>query len=75
MWGGAEGFASNTVRFFELGSQHKETIEEMPVDMNVTAMLSEESASSVARQSEIEANDSVDFEAFMRQYRTRNSLS
>jgi glutamate--cysteine ligase len=59
----------------QISRQHRETIDEMPVDKAVMHTLMAESKSSVVKQAELEANDSVDFETFMRLYRTRNSVS
>lgn len=59
----------------EISRQHRETIEKMDVDTAVMDTLTSESKSSVDRQAQLEANDSVDFETFMQLYRTRNSVN
>ena len=59
----------------EISKQHRATIENMPKDRAVMDMLTSESKSSVDRQTQLEASDSVDFETFMQLYRTRNSAN
>jgi glutamate--cysteine ligase len=56
----------------ETSKKHKETFKNGPNDIILLEQLSTESKDSVAKQSQIEANDSVDFDTFMRMYRTRN---
>ncbi|MGI9537918.1 MAG: glutamate--cysteine ligase [Desulfocapsaceae bacterium] len=56
----------------ETSKKHKQTFINCPQDIKLQEQLSMESKDSVAKQSQIEASESVDFDTFMRMYRTRN---
>lgn len=57
----------------EISKQHKETIENYPKDVTILEQLSKESRESVTRQLHLEENEAVDFNTFLRKYRTRSS--
>lgn len=56
----------------KISEHHKETIENYAEDEMILGQLSKESTESIIRQTKIEENDTVDFNTFLRKYRTRD---
>jgi glutamate--cysteine ligase len=56
-----------------LSKQHKKTITSRPVAADIIEQLANEAKDSLLRQSRIEEDDTVDFDTFMRRYRTHQT--
>jgi glutamate--cysteine ligase len=54
----------------QISKEHKETLQQSPQNEELLANLARQAVASIAKQAEIEANDTLDFDEFLRRNRT-----